>query len=169
MKKLILLLFATTLIASCSALKTPEKEAAETTTPGFKSSIFSKGTLVYSDDFDGEFNRERWGSPKKGKQIKDGKLIVTPQFTSREEAMKVLKRDHHLGLEPVVGVFVYRTEVGSGANNWKEVTLADGPTLVAAHKAYRENGGSFKALLVSLLTSDSFLYRTLPADPERNR
>ena len=41
-------------------------------------------------------------------------------------------------------------------------TLADGPTLVAAHKAYRENGGSFNALLVSLLTSDSFLYRTLP-------
>jgi len=33
--------------------------------------------------------------------IKDGKLIVTPQFTSREEAMKALKRDHHLGLEPV--------------------------------------------------------------------
>jgi hypothetical protein len=48
-------------------------------------------------------------------------------------------------------------------------TLADGPTLVAAHKAYRENGGSFNALLVSLLTSDSFLYRTLPADPERNK
>jgi len=41
-------------------------------------------------------------------------------------------------------------------------TLADGPSLVAAHKAYRENGGSFNALLVSLLTSDSFLYRTLP-------
>jgi hypothetical protein len=41
-------------------------------------------------------------------------------------------------------------------------TLADGPTLFAAHKAYRENGGSFNALLVSLLTSDSFLYRTLP-------
>ena len=45
-------------------------------------------------------------------------------------------------------------------------TLADGPTLFAAHKAYRENGGSFNALLVSLLTSDSFLYRTMPADPE---
>ena len=41
-------------------------------------------------------------------------------------------------------------------------TLADGPTLVAAHKAYRENGGSFNALLGSLLMADSFLYRTLP-------
>ncbi|MFT5041120.1 MAG: hypothetical protein ACI8TX_002092 [Hyphomicrobiaceae bacterium] len=41
-------------------------------------------------------------------------------------------------------------------------TLADGPTLVAAHKAYRESGGSFKALLVSLLSSESFLHRTVP-------
>ena len=41
-------------------------------------------------------------------------------------------------------------------------TLADGPVLVAAHKAYRDSNGSFKALLVSLLTSDAFLYRTAP-------
>ena len=38
-------------------------------------------------------------------------------------------------------------------------TLADAPTLKAAHKAYQDNGGSMKALIVSLLTSDSFLYR----------
>ena len=43
-------------------------------------------------------------------------------------------------------------------------TLADGPTLVAAHKAYRDSNGSFKALLVSLLSSESFLYRTMPAE-----
>ena len=41
-------------------------------------------------------------------------------------------------------------------------TLADGPTLVAAHKAYRDSGGSFKALLASLLSSESFLFRTVP-------
>jgi hypothetical protein len=41
-------------------------------------------------------------------------------------------------------------------------TLADGPVLVAAHKAYRKSAGSFKALLASLLTSDAFLYRTAP-------
>lgn len=41
-------------------------------------------------------------------------------------------------------------------------TLADGPVLVAAHRAYQENGGSMRALLTSLLTSDSFLYRTRP-------
>jgi hypothetical protein len=38
-------------------------------------------------------------------------------------------------------------------------TLADGPTLVAAHRAYRENGGSLRALLTSLLSSDAFLIR----------
>ncbi len=38
-------------------------------------------------------------------------------------------------------------------------TLSDGPVLVAAHRAYRESGGSMNALLASLLTSDAFLYR----------
>ena len=38
-------------------------------------------------------------------------------------------------------------------------TVSDAPTLKAAHKAYQENGGSMKALIISLLTSDSFLYR----------
>jgi hypothetical protein len=39
-------------------------------------------------------------------------------------------------------------------------TLADGPALVAAHRAYREHDGSFKALVLSLVTSDAFLVRT---------
>jgi len=70
--------------------------------PAFKSQLFKTGKLIYSDDFDGEYNRERWGAPKKDRQIKDGKLVVTARFKSKAEAMKVLKRDHHLGLEPVV-------------------------------------------------------------------
>ncbi|MEO2018921.1 MAG: hypothetical protein ABGZ53_31630 [Fuerstiella sp.] len=70
--------------------------------PAFKSELFKTGTLVYSDDFDGEINRERWGAPTRDKQIADGKLIVSAKFKSKEEAMKALKRDHHLGLEPVV-------------------------------------------------------------------
>ncbi|WP_145057564.1 DUF1588 domain-containing protein [Lignipirellula cremea] len=36
----------------------------------------------------------------------------------------------------------------------------DAPTLQAAWRAYHDNHGSMRALLVSLLTSDSFLYRT---------
>ncbi len=37
--------------------------------------------------------------------------------------------------------------------------LNDAPVLQAAHKAYREGGGSMKALITSLVTSDAFLYR----------
>jgi hypothetical protein len=46
-------------------------------------------------------------------------------------------------------------------------TLADGPTLVQAHRAYAESGGSLQALLASLLSSPAFLERTTdtPAPP----
>lgn len=37
--------------------------------------------------------------------------------------------------------------------------LSDSRTLIEADHAYTENNGSFKALVISLLTSDSFLYR----------
>ncbi|WP_206028547.1 DUF1588 domain-containing protein [Thalassoroseus pseudoceratinae] len=39
-------------------------------------------------------------------------------------------------------------------------TLNDGLVLRDAYRAYKDNGGSMNALLVSLLTSDAFLYRT---------
>jgi hypothetical protein len=39
-------------------------------------------------------------------------------------------------------------------------TLADAATLQQADRAYVEHGGSFRELVVSLLTSDSFLYRS---------
>jgi hypothetical protein len=39
-------------------------------------------------------------------------------------------------------------------------TLNDAPVLQEASRAYKNNGGSMKALLVTLLTSDAFLYRT---------
>ncbi len=42
-------------------------------------------------------------------------------------------------------------------------TPGDAVSLQEAEKAYLDNGGSFKALLVSLLSSESFLYRTMPA------
>ncbi|MEM7233663.1 MAG: DUF1588 domain-containing protein, partial [Planctomycetota bacterium] len=41
-------------------------------------------------------------------------------------------------------------------------TLDDSPTLMAADRAYVESDGSFEALLVSLLASDSFLTRRDP-------
>ena len=38
-------------------------------------------------------------------------------------------------------------------------TLGDALTLQKAYTAYKINGGSYKALVTSLLSSDSFLYR----------
>ena len=38
-------------------------------------------------------------------------------------------------------------------------TINDAPILQAAYLAYRDNNGSMKALLTSLLTSDAYLYR----------
>jgi hypothetical protein len=49
---------------------------------------------------------------------------------------------------------VFRYFVGRNEN------LGDGPTLQSAQKAYRDSGGSFKALVTSILSSESFLYRT---------
>ena len=90
----------------CASLLPPSDvfstDAFATEPRAFEWKLFTKGTLVYSDDFDGPLNRQRWGAPTKDKQIKDSKLIVSAKFQSKEEAMKILKRDHHLGLEPVV-------------------------------------------------------------------
>jgi len=40
-------------------------------------------------------------------------------------------------------------------------TINDGPVLQDAYRAYRDNNGSMKALLTSLLTSDAFLFRNV--------
>jgi len=43
----------------------------------------------------------------------------------------------------------------------------DAASLQEAEKAYLDSGGSFKALLVSILSSESFLYRTVPAQEKK--
>ena len=70
--------------------------------PAFESKLFSKGTLLYSDDFDGEFNKEFWAPRTKSWEISEGTLVGKPDFDNAEEAMAALKRDHHLGLSPVI-------------------------------------------------------------------
>jgi hypothetical protein len=72
--------------------------------PSFSSKLFESGDLIYSDDFDGEFNSEFWGSPGKHATIEDGILTFAPKFKTKEEAMKTLKRDHHLGLGVVAHI-----------------------------------------------------------------
>jgi len=46
-------------------------------------------------------------------------------------------------------------------------TLNDAPVLQAAWRAYKDNGGSMKALITSLVTSDAFLYRKPQTDVQR--
>ncbi len=62
-------------------------------------------------------------------------------------------------VEQVFVRHVFRYFTGRNEN------LGDGPSLRAAHRAYRESGGSFRALVTAVLSSDSFLYRT----PEHHR
>ena len=47
-------------------------------------------------------------------------------------------------------------------------TINDAPILQDAYSAYKESGGSMKALLISLLTSDAFLYRKSPSEVTAN-
>ena len=55
--------------------------------------------------------------------------------------------------EQVFVRYVFRFFLG------RNETLGDAKTLQEAHKAYVDTAGSMKALVVSLLSSDSFLYR----------
>lgn len=66
----------------------------------FKSTLFKKGKLIYSDDFNEvhEQDKLRWGPNKGTRKYQDGIMSIAPLFTDKEEAMKKLKRDHHLGL-----------------------------------------------------------------------
>jgi len=69
-------------------------------------------------------------------------------------AMELIRKlSHSERVEQVFVRHVFRYFMG------RNETLADGPTLVAAHRAYQSNDGSMNALLLSLLTSDTFLYR----------
>ena len=56
-------------------------------------------------------------------------------------------------VEQVFVRHVFRYWMGRNEN------INDAPVLQTAHKAYKDNDGSLKALIISLLTSDAFLYR----------
>ncbi|MEK6237500.1 MAG: DUF1588 domain-containing protein, partial [Planctomycetales bacterium] len=64
-------------------------------------------------------------------------------------------------VEQVFVRHVFRYFTGRNEN------LGDGASLRAAHKAYRESGGSFTSLVTAILASDSFLNRT-PVSGEVN-
>lgn len=83
----------------------------------------------------------------------DGKKIAGPT-----EMMDLLANSVHV--EQVFVRHVFRFFMG------RNETLGDANTLQDAHKIYRDSGGSFRALVVSLLSSDSFLLRQIPHHSE---
>lgn len=83
------------------------------------------------------------GDPKLDGPVKDPREMVT-KIANSDRARQVFVRH------------AFRYYLG------RNETLADAKSLQDADRSYVESGGSFKALVVSLLTSDSFLYRSAP-------
>jgi len=78
---------------------------------------------------------------------------VDGDIKSPFELIKRLATSTHC--EQVFVRYVFRFFMG------RNETLGDAKTLQEAYKAYTDNNGSMKALVVSLLSSDSFIYRTM--------
>jgi hypothetical protein len=97
---------------------------------------------------------EGTGDPRLDGPVKDG-LDLIQRLAASQRVEQVFVRH-------VFRYFVGRNE-----------TLEDGPALVQAHQAYAESGGSMKALLAALLTSEAFLQRVpaheMKTDPLKTR
>ena len=122
-----------------------------------KEHYFDEDGKIYARR-DGEFERKR----------KDGKLSTRKVDASGSigfsgdpkvdgEVKNAVEMMHRLGrsdrarqsfIRHLFRYFMGRNEM-----------LSDSKTLIEAEQAYLKNGGSFKSLVVSLLSSDSFLYR----------
>ena len=85
------------------------------------------------------------------KVVNTGIAGVDGEVESPFELIKRLANSKHC--EQVFTRYLFRFFLG------RNETLGDAKTLQEAHKAYVESDGSMKALVVSLLSSDSFIYR----------
>jgi len=101
----------------------------------------------------GLYREEEKGKPidTSGEIIDSGDPILDGKVTDAIDMIRKLANSERV--EQVFVRHAFRYWIG------RNETLHDGPTLKAAHKAYRDNGGSMKALITSLVTSDAFLYR----------
>ena len=102
----------------------------------------------------GLFRTTELGKPvdTSGAIIDSGDAELDGQVADALEMIQKLAESHRA--EQVFVRHAFRFWMG------RNETLNDGPVLQAAHRAYRDNGGSMNALILSLLTSDAFLYRT---------
>ena len=86
-----------------------------------------------------------------GEIIDSGDPALDGKVTSAIDLIEKLARSRRA--EQVFVRYAFRFWMG------RNETLNDAPVLQDAYEAYRNNAGSMKALLVSLLSSDAFLYR----------
>lgn len=102
----------------------------------------------------------RWRAQELAKPVdaSGGIDLTGDQRIDGTETKDAIEFVHALGgSERVEQVFIrhaFRYFLGRNEN------LGDSRALRNAHAAYRDNGGSFRAMVISLLSSDSFLYRT---------
>lgn len=80
------------------------------------------------------------GDPKLDGPVKDAIDLVTKLAKSKRVRQSIIRH-------------AFRFYLG------RNEMLSDSQTLIDADQAYVKNGGSFKAVIISLLTSDSFMYR----------
>lgn len=107
----------------------------------------------------------RWRAMEKGEPVDaSGRIDLTGDDSLNIETKDAIEFVHALAeserVEQVFVRHVFRYFAGRNEN------LGDGPALRAAHAAYKKSGGSFRALVVSILSSDSFLVRTPERSPE---
>jgi len=101
----------------------------------------------------GNFRTHEYGEPvnTSGEIVDSGVPELDGPVENAFEMITKLAESEHV--EQVFVRHAFRYWMG------RNETIHDRKTLQEAHKAYRENGGSMKALIISLVTSDSFLYR----------
>ncbi len=80
------------------------------------------------------------GNPKLDGEVEDAIDMITRLTQSKRVRQSIIRHAFRY--------FMGRNEM-----------LSDSQTLIDADNAYVKNGGSFKAVVISLLTSDSFMYR----------
>ena len=76
---------------------------------------------------------------------------ISGEFSDATEMCRILAKSPRVRQSIIRHAFRYFM----GRNE----TLSDSPTLIDADRAYVDSGGSFKAVVIALLSSDSFLYR----------
>lgn len=118
------------------------------------------GLPFESYDHYGHFREVERVGPRKRKTLPidtTGAVIQSGEASLDGPVPNAIELVHKLAKSPRVRQSILR----HAFRYWlgRNETLLDSPTLLAAEKAYLDHEGSFNEVLVSLLTSDSFLYR----------